>query len=143
VNVNKAIIVGNLTRDPEVRYTQNGVNVTTFGVATNRSWRNEAGELQQDVQFHNIVAFGDLGQNAADYLVKGQMAYIEGRIQTRSWDDDEGRKLYRTEIVAERIQFGPKPQPRGRDEDMDEAPVDDIAESVAPLSEDQNDDVPF
>ena len=138
MNVNKAIIVGNLTRDPEVRYTQNGVNVTTFGVATNRSWRNQASELQQEVEFHNIVAFGDLGQNAADYLVKGQMAYIEGRIQTRSWDDDEGRKLYRTEIVAERIQFGPKPQQRDRDEG-----AVTVAAQSPPLSEDQNDDVPF
>ena len=143
VNVNKAIIVGNLTRSPELRYTQTGVNFTTFGVATNRAWRNEAGELQQEVDFHNIVVFGDTAQHAAEYLVKGQLVYIEGRIQTRAWGESEGRKLYRTDIVAERIQFGPKPQQRDTDGEMDEAPVDAIAENAAPLSEDQNDDIPF
>ena len=143
MNVNKAIIVGNLTRSPELRYTQNGANVTTFGVATNRAWRNEAGELQQEVDFHNIVVFGDTAQHAAEYLVKGQMVYIEGRIRTRTWGESEGRKLYRTEIVAERIQFGPKPQQRGTDYEMDDASSDAVAGSVAPLSEDQSDDIPF
>jgi single-strand DNA-binding protein len=143
VNVNKAIIVGNLTRNPELRYTQNGANFTTFGVATNRAWRNETGELQEEVDFHNIVVFGDTAQNAAEYLVKGQLVYIEGRIRTRAWGESEGRKLYRTDIVAERIQFGPKPQPRGTDEETDDASVDAAGTSVAPLSEDQSDGIPF
>jgi single-strand DNA-binding protein len=138
MNVNKAIIVGNLTRSPEVRYTQNGTNVTTFGVATNRAWRNEAGELQEEVDYHNIVAFGDLAENAATYLVKGQQVYVEGRIQTRAWGESDGRKLYRTDIIAERIQFGVKPQQRGED-----TSDDGVAVERPPLDQDQSDDIPF
>jgi single-strand DNA-binding protein len=138
MNVNKAIIVGNLTRSPEVRYTQNGTHVTAFGVATNRAWRNETGELQEEVDYHNIVAFGDLAANAATYLIKGQQVYVEGRIQTRAWGESEGRKLYRTDIIAERIQFGAKPQQRDEDGAEDGVPMESV-----PLSEDQHDDVPF
>ena len=100
--------MGNLTRDPELKTLPSGVAVCTFGLATNRYWRDQSGERKQDTQFHNIVVFGKQGENSAQYLKKGQIAYVEGRIQTRSWDGDDGQKRYRTEIVADTVQFGPK-----------------------------------
>ena len=106
--LNKAIIIGNLTRDPELKALPSGVKVCTLGMATNRVWRDKAGAKQEDTQFHNIVVFGNQAENVAQYLRKGNSALVEGRIQTRSWDDKDGRKQYRTEIVADRVQFGPK-----------------------------------
>lgn len=108
MNVNKALIVGNLTRDPELKTLPSGVAVASFSLATNRFWRDQSGERKQDTQYHNIVVFGKQGENAAQYLKKGQIAFVEGRIQTRSWDGDDGKKQYRTEIVADSVQFGPK-----------------------------------
>lgn len=106
--LNKAIIVGNLTRDPELRSLPSGVKVTTLGVATNRVFKNKAGEKQEDTQFHNVVVFGQQAEIVSQYLKKGQSVLIEGRLQTRSWDGQDGQKRYRTEIVADRVQFGPK-----------------------------------
>lgn len=108
MNLNKAFIIGNLTRDPELRTLPSGTAVCTFGVATNRVWKNQAGEKQQEAQFHNIVAFGRQGEIANQYLKKGSMVFIEGRIQTRSWDAQDGSKRSRTEIVTERLQLGPR-----------------------------------
>lgn len=105
--LNKAVIIGNLTRDPELRSLPSGVNVATFAVATNRNYRDKDGNKQEDTQFHNIVVFGKQADNVATYLKKGNTALVEGRLQTRSWES-EGVKKYRTEIVAERVQFGPK-----------------------------------
>ena len=107
MNLNKIFIVGNLTRDPEVRALPSGQNVVNFGVATNRIW-NKDGQKQQDTQFHNVVVFGRMADTCAKYLVKGKMVLVEGRIQNRSWDAPDGTKKYRTEIVAEGIQLGPR-----------------------------------
>ncbi len=107
--LNKAIIIGNLTRDPEIRALPSGIQVCSFGVATNRVWKDKEGNKKEQADFHNIVVFGRQAETAGQYLKKGQSVLIEGRIQTRSWDDKtSGEKKYRTEIVADRGQFGPK-----------------------------------
>lgn len=107
--LNKAFLFGNLTRDPEMKSLPNGNKVTSFSVATNRVYKDAAGNKQEQVEFHNIVVFGRQAETSAQYLKKGQGVMIEGRIQTRSWDDKTtGEKKYRTEIVADAVQFGPK-----------------------------------
>ncbi len=98
-SINKAIIVGNLTRDPEMRYTPNGQAVTTFGVATNRRWTSN-GEPREETEFHNIVAWGKLAEICSQLLKKGRRVYIEGRLQTRSWEGKDGVTRRRTEVVA-------------------------------------------
>lgn len=113
MNLNKVFLVGNLTRDPELRNLPSGAAVASFGMATNRVWKNQQGEKQEDVQFHNIVVFGRQAEIVNQYLVKGSLILVEGRIQTRSWDGKDGSKQYRTEIVAERIQFGPRSGSQG------------------------------
>lgn len=105
---NKAIIIGNLTRDPELKTLPSGASVTTFSLATNRVYKDKEGNRKEDAQFHNVVVFGRQAETSAQYLKKGNMALVEGRLQTRSWDADDGTKRYRTEIVADRVQFGPK-----------------------------------
>jgi single-strand DNA-binding protein len=107
--INKALLYGNLTRDPELRSTPSGTKVCSFGMATNRTWKDQNGAKQESTEFHNIVAFGKQAEVIAQYLKKGQAIYVDGRIQTRSWDDkNSGEKKYRTEIVIENFQFGPK-----------------------------------
>jgi single-strand DNA-binding protein len=106
--INKALIYGNLTRDPEAKALPNGTAVTSFSVATNRVYKDKNGAKQESTDFHNIVSFGRQAEVVAQYLKKGSGVYVEGRIQTRSWDDKDGTKKYRTEIVADTIQFGPK-----------------------------------
>jgi len=110
MNVNKAVILGRLTQDPQMRKTPDGQNVCSFSVATNRYWKDKEGNKQKSTEFHNVVTWGRLAEIASQYLKKGNLVYIEGRLQTRSWDDrdKEGVKHYRTEIVAERMQLGPK-----------------------------------
>jgi single-strand DNA-binding protein len=105
--LNKAIVIGNLTRDPELRSLPSGAAVTSFSIATTRVWKDKAGAKQEDTQFHNVVVFGAQAHTVAQYLKKGSSALVEGRMQTRSWDSPEGKK-YRTEIVADRVQFGPR-----------------------------------
>jgi single-strand DNA-binding protein len=130
MNLNKAIIAGNLTRDPELRYTPTGAAVAAFAIATNRAWNDGDGAKQEEVEYHNIVVFGRQAEVAAEYLQKGQLALVEGRLRTRSWDQD-GVKRSRTEIVAERIQFGPK-------RTTDKAPVPNHG-----IPDAENDEVPF
>ena len=104
--VNKAIIVGNLGRDPEMKATQSGTQIATFSVATSRQYNNAQGERQEETEWHRIVAFGRLAEICGQYLRKGKQVYIEGRIQTRSWDDQQsGQKRYMTEIVAQEMQM--------------------------------------
>jgi len=106
---NKAIIIGNLTRDPEMRALPSGIQVTSFSVATNRVWKDKNGAKQENTDYHNVVVFGRQAETAAQYLKKGASVLVEGRMQTRSWDDKtSGEKKYRTEIVADRVQFGPR-----------------------------------
>lgn len=107
--LNKAMIIGNLTRDPEVRALPSGIKVCSLSIATNRVWKDKNGAKQESTDYHNVVVFGRQAETAAQYLRKGASAMVEGRIQTRSWDDKDGQKKYRTEIVADRIQFGPRP----------------------------------
>ncbi len=102
-SLNKATIIGNLTRDPEVRQTPSGQNVCSFGLATNRSWKDAAGNKQEQTEFHNIVAWGKLAEICGQYLTKGKKIYIDGRLQTRDWEGQDGIKRYRTEIVADNM----------------------------------------
>lgn len=106
---NRAIIVGNLTRDPELRSLPSGVQVATLGVATNRVWKDKNGAKQESTDYHNVVVFGRQAETTAQYLRKGSSVLVEGRMQTRSWDAADGTKKYRTEVVADRVQFGPRP----------------------------------
>ncbi|MEK7569286.1 MAG: single-stranded DNA-binding protein [Patescibacteria group bacterium] len=109
MNLNKAIIIGNLTRDPELRALPSGGKVCSFSVATNRVWKDKAGARQEQVEYHNVVVFGRGAETVAQYMKKGSSILVEGRIQTRSWEDkNSGEKKYRTEIIAERTQFGPR-----------------------------------
>jgi len=107
--LNKAILIGNLTRDPELRSLPSGVKVCTFSLATNRVWKDKDGARQESTDYHNVVVFGRQAETVAQYMKKGSSILVEGRMQTRSWDDkNSGEKKYRTEIVADKTQFGPK-----------------------------------
>ena len=109
MNLNKVFLIGRLAADPESRMTPGGQMVTTVRIATNRVWNNRStGEKQEQVEFHTIVAWRNLAEIISKYLRKGQMAFFEGRLQTRSWQGQDGVKRYRTEIVAEHMQLGPK-----------------------------------
>lgn len=110
MNFNKAIIVGNITRDPELRKTAKGLSVCVFSVATNRVWNDKDGQKQQDTQFHNVVAYGKIGETIHQYMKKGSEILVEGRNVNRSWDDKDGNKKYRHEIVLETFQFGASPK---------------------------------
>ena len=146
--INKAIVFGNLTRDPELRALPSGAQVCSFSIATNRTYKKADGTKQEEVEFHNIVVFGRQAENCAQYLKKGSTAYVEGRIKTRSWEKD-GVKHYKTEINADTVQFGPRSgstgSPQGAARDISEAPqvapkedtIDYPAEDINP------DDIPF
>lgn len=154
MNLNKVYLIGNLTREPEMRSLPSGQPVVTFGLATNRVWKNQSGEKQNQAEFHNIVAFGRLAEIANQYLSKGKMALIEGRIQTRSWDGQDGVKRNRTEIVVEGMQLGPRgvggndydnnagaqqqaPANNKKDEQLETIEYPDEGEEINP------DDIPF
>lgn len=150
--INKAMLFGNLTRDPELRSLPSGGQVCSFGVATNRVFKKADGSKQEAAEFHNIVVFGRQADTCAQYLKKGSSVYVEGRIQTRSWDSPEKGKQYRTEIVAERVQFGPRGAPggahtSGRADEMGEGEAPQRApkeDSIDYPEEDINpDDIPF
>jgi single-strand DNA-binding protein len=106
--INKAMLYGNLTRDPELRALPSGGQVASFSVATNRVFKKADGSRAEATEFHNVVVFGRQAETVNQYLKKGSAVYVEGRIQTRSWDSPEKGKQYRTEIIAERVQFGPR-----------------------------------
>lgn len=106
--LNKVFLIGNLTRDPELKAIPSGAKVATFGIATNRVWKDQSGARKEATDFHNIVAFGRPAETMAQYLRKGSSVMIEGRIQTRSWEGQDGKKNYRTEIIVEGFQFGPR-----------------------------------
>lgn len=140
--LNRVMLVGNLTRDPELKALPTGSKVANFSLATNRIYKDATGAKKEEVEFHNVVVFGKQAENSALYLKKGQSCMIEGRIQTRSWDDTNGGgKKYRTEIVAETVQFGQKLGQRAPNEAQDE-PVVDYGDEVhgEGLS---GDDIPF
>jgi len=107
--LNKAIVIGNLTRDPELKALPSGIKVCSFSLATNRVWKDKNGARQESADYHNIVVFGRQAETVAQYMKKGSSILVEGRMQTRSWDDKtSGEKKYRTEIIADRTQFGPR-----------------------------------
>lgn len=145
MNLNKAFIIGNLTRDPELRNLPSGTPVVSFGVATNRVWKNKSGEKQEEAQFHNIVVFGRQAEIAKQYLAKGNLVMIEGRIQTRNWDAQDGTKRSRTEIVAERIQFGPRSGGGQRQQAaVKNQPEPEVLDTIEYPEENNNpEDIPF
>ncbi len=109
MNLNKVILIGNLTADPELRSTSTGQSVCNFRMATNRIWVDKnTHQKQQEVEYHTIVAWGRLAEIASQFLTKGALAMVEGRLRTRSWQDAAGNKKFRTEIVAQTLQLGPR-----------------------------------
>lgn len=106
--LNKVFLIGNLTRDPELKALPSGSKVASISLATNRVWKDQSGARQEATEYHNIVAFGRQAENLAQYARKGSSLFVEGRIQTRSWDGQDGKKNYRTEIIIDNFQFGPK-----------------------------------
>lgn len=108
MNLNKVFIMGRLTADPQLRSTKSGSPVAVFSLATNRVWNDKNNQKQEEVEYHNIVVWGRQAEIVSKFLVKGQIALVEGRMATRSYEDKTGVKKYATEIVAERVQFGPK-----------------------------------
>jgi len=146
--INKAIIYGNLTRDPELKSLPSGTVVVNFSVATNRTWRDKSGQKQEDVEYHNVVAFGRTAETVNQYMKKGSGIYVEGRIQTRSWNAADGTKKYRTEVVADRVQFGPRrdgvtqasSQTPAKEDNQEAPPVDTID---YPEENVNIDDIPF
>jgi single-strand DNA-binding protein len=143
--LNKAMIYGNLTRDPEMKALPSGMQVCSMSLATNRTFTDRDGKRQENTDYHNVVVFGKQAENCAKYLTKGNSAYVEGRLQTRSWEKD-GQKQYRTEIVADRVQFGPKgsgstsatPMNNPQDSDSKAPPLPDY-----PEEEINPEDIPF
>ena len=140
-SVNKAILIGNLGRDPELRFTPGGQAVCTFSIATTEKWRDkQTNELKESTSWHNIVLWGKQAETAKQYLSKGSPVYIEGRIQTRSYDDKDGNKKWITEIVGQRLQFlGRK---AGGGEAEHETPPPPEADAAPPMAEEE-DDLPF
>ncbi|HEY5284979.1 MAG TPA: single-stranded DNA-binding protein [Polyangia bacterium] len=104
-SVNKVILVGNLGADPELKYTPSNRPVCNLSIATNEVWKDKAGQKQERTEWHRVNVWGDQAEHCSKYLAKGRMVYVEGRIQTRSWDDKEGKKRYTTEVVADRVVF--------------------------------------
>lgn len=144
MDLNKAMIIGRLTRDPEVRTTPSGANVVSVGIATNFTWTDQAGAKKEQVEFHNVVAWRGLADTMAKYLKKGSRVYIEGRLQTKAWDGNDGQKKNRTEIVADKMIMLDS---KGRS-DAQEPSADMSAEASAkaeeiPTIQISNDDIPF
>jgi single-strand DNA-binding protein len=140
-SVNKVILIGNLGSDPEVRYTPSGSAVANFNIATNESWKDKNGQDQDRTEWHKIVVWGKQAENCGEYLSKGRTVYIEGRLQTRSWDDKEGNKRYTTEIVANTVQFlGGPGGAKGMSENRSAPPSSQAPGGPPPAGDD---DIPF
>jgi single-strand DNA-binding protein len=145
--LNKALLYGNLTRDPELRSLPSGMNVVNFSIATNRAFKDRDGKKQEQTDFHNVVVFGRQADTVNQYLKKGSSVFVEGRMQTRSWEK-EGQKMYRTEVVADRVQFGPRAGGGGGGRSQDAQPEDDGGGSSGagidyPKDDINPDDIPF
>ncbi len=154
MNLNKVFLIGNLTRDVTLKTTPTGQSVAEFGLATNRVWLGNNNQKQQEVEFHNIVVWGKMAELCNQYLAKGRMVFIEGRLRTRTWQDNNGQKRSKTEIIAENIQFGPKsfkedkldlpPEPGVEEVSHEELPVLEEEPTIPPEDEDFNsEEVPF
>jgi single-strand DNA-binding protein len=134
--LNKVMIIGHLGRDPEMRYTPSGRPVTNFSVATSRTWKTSDGERREETEWFNVVAWGSLAEICNEYLTKGQQVYIEGRLQTRQWEDDEGNKRKTVEVVAkEMIMLGDRKKKSDSEDDEDALAED--------LFDDEEDEFPF
>lgn len=140
--LNKVMIIGHLGRSPEMRYTPSGRPVTTFSVATSRSWNTASGERRSETEWFNVVAWGGLAEVCNDYLNKGQQVYIEGRLQTRQWEDDDGNRRTSVEVVAkEMIMLGDRKK-KSESDDSEEEQADD-AGSFDASAENDDDEFPF
>ena len=155
-SVNKVIIIGNLGRDPEVRYTPNGAAVCNVSVATTRNWKNrESGEKQEETEWHRVVFYDRLAEIAGEYLKKGRPVYVEGRLKTRKWQDKEGKDNYTTEIIADQMQLlgsregmgggagGADDHGEPRSAPAPRAPAAKPAAKSATGFDDMDDDIPF
>ena len=147
MNLNKVILIGRLTRDPEIKSLPSGQQVASFGLATNRYFNDKSGQRQEQTDFHNIVLFGRLAQVASQYLKKGSLALIEGRTQTRSWKGSDGTTKYRTEIVGQVLQLGPRGNSTGgmMASKREEKPKETLSEDIPIIEEEEIDikDIPF
>jgi len=153
MDLNKVIIVGRVTADPQVRSTPGGQSVTTIGVATNRTWTDKNNQKQEETEFHNVVLWGRQAEIAGQYLTKGAMVLIEGRMKTRSWTDKTGAQRRTTEIMSERMQLGPRAQGsgggfKGKGGDKDTAaPAVPATEEIPSINLDEEEikteDIPF
>jgi single-strand DNA-binding protein len=143
MNLNKVFLIGRLTRDPQVRALPSGQQVCSFGLATDRYFTDKSGQKQQQTEFHNIVLFGRLAEIASQYLTKGSLTMIEGRLQTRTWQDANGNQRSRTEIVAQSLQLGPKAAGKVVPPEAEELP----AKEEIPIIEEEGEinvkDLPF
>lgn len=144
-SVNKVILIGNLGRDPEVRYTPNGLAVANINIATSEVWKDkQSGENQERTEWHRIVMYSRLAEIAGEYLRKGSKVFVEGRLQTRKWQDKNGQDRYTTEVVADSLQMLDS---KAGGSSMDNAPAPEMSESAAPqanVSPDSfDDDIPF
>ncbi len=140
--VNKVILIGNLGRDPEIRYTRDGTAVANLNLATSESWKDSQGERQERTEWHRVVAWDKLAEIAKEYLAKGKQVYIEGRLQTRSWEDKDGHKRYTTEVRADQmVMLGGRGGDGGaRDADSPPEPPDDFTREPFKATDE---DVPF
>lgn len=145
-SLNRVTILGNVTRDPETRTTNSGQSVVSFSVATSRRWKDQtSGELKEATEFHNIVAWAKLATTVSSYVRKGSKLYVEGRLQTRSWDDPSGVKKYRTEIIADNVILLDKKGDVPAGAPASAAPAaDETAQPAAPTEDEINiEDIPF
>ena len=137
-SVNKVILIGNLGRDPETRYTTGGDAVTNLRLATTETWKDKSGEKQEKTEWHTVVLFGRQAEIAGEYLKKGRPVFVEGSLQTREWTDREGNKRYTTEVRAQRLQLLGRPDDRGASAGA--APAEELGEPSGGFAED---DIPF
>ncbi|HCQ93413.1 MAG: Single-stranded DNA-binding protein [Candidatus Jorgensenbacteria bacterium GW2011_GWA1_48_11] len=149
MNLNKVFLIGRLTADPQMRTTPGGTPVGTFSIATNRVWTNKAGERKEDVQFHNVVVWGRQAEVVNQFLKKGSIVMVEGRLQTRSWQDAQGQNRRTTEVICEKVQLGPRSFGAGPARSGEsEAPIkDEVKEELPEINLDEGDikpeNIPF
>lgn len=144
MNINQVTIVGRLTRDPEKKALPNGTSVVNASIATGRTYKDKNDQKQEETEFHNVVAFGKTADIMAQYLKKGQLVGVMGRLQTRSWDDkDSGKKMYRTEIVVDQMQMGPKAGNAGGETRSQSNESQESGGQEAPAEDINPDDIPF
>jgi single-strand DNA-binding protein len=141
MNLNKVFLIGRLTKDPELKNLPSGKNLCQISIATDRFYTDKDGNKKQETEFHNVILFGRLAEIASQYLKKGSLVFIEGRLRTRNWEDESGNKKSRTEIIAERMQLGPKAPPK---EEL--PPIEEEKEEIPIVEEEEEiniEDIPF